>query len=409
MSRVRVWLKPFADDTGSAYATSWLEVSDDVVSLGGLQQSLDMTEYDLGIFRANAMKVSLRNNHGKYSDVPAVESVFKYKRGESLMKLTWEPGDHDLVPGFFIAGNPDAIVTEPLTVFEGVVNDDASTVAVDDIRANFQLLGYESLLQNLIVPYSSISNGDSLSTVLYQCLNQAPFNQRVTVSLVNIVAGTSVTIDDKTKLENKTVIEALKLLLLPANSVLYIRNGVVYVAGRTAGASLAYTFYGAGSSNGMDNILSIADFRNGRNRVLNFATWKDTSLYAQDATSVIKYGTQKKEISFDPITDNTKRTTIITAIKDEFKLPKRELSLETWIDPDRLNLFLLDQIALDYLPPIVPTENLQTAIFERDYYESKYYAEELYQFTIEATARFKVIGRNVSFVDETITLILREI
>lgn len=412
MGRTRVYIKPFVDDAGTGYVDSWVEVSQDIVSIGVLSHSLDLTEYDLGIFRAANLKLSLRNDRGLYSDVGAFESIFKYKRGESLVRVTWEPGDHDVVCGFFDAGQPNAILTDPLEVFEGLLNDDASKSDIDDIKVDFQIMGYESLLQKLVVPFADIANGELLSSIIYKFLNQAPFNQRVNVSALNISCATDVVIDDKTKLENKLVLDALKNsdgILALANSVLFIRNGSVYVKGRTATADLIYEFYGPGSQRGIENIVDIAGYRPGVNRLFNYVTWKDTTLLSQDLSSKEKYGAFKKEMSSDLITNNTRRTTIITAIKDEFGTAKREMELETWVDTERYALFLLDKVAIDYPAPIVPREQSNYAVFERDKYDERKYADELTTLTIESTARFKIISRRFDFIAEKITYGLREV
>lgn len=409
MSKLHVYITPYADDQGTAYGTE-VEVTKDVRDLGSLTQALDNNEYDVGVFRANQLKLSLLNHHGRYSDVGAVDTIFKYKRGDSLVRITWEPGDGPLIAGFFTAGHPTAIVSEEIDIFEGLLSDIGTQSKIDDADVDFAVLGYESLLAQMTVPYSSISNGNSLATALYTCLNQAPFNERVTVNSGNITTGAAATIDDKASLENKTVLEAAKQILLASNSVLWIREGVVYTGPRTAGATLAHTFYGPGAQAGIQNLIDIEKYRTGLNRVRNYWTWKDTTRLAQDTSSIATYGTQKREISLDIITNNTKRDTLLGSLKDEFKDPKREMELETWFSPTHLDLFLLDRVAVDYPSVALPVENQRTAQYDvPPGYDSDYYAEELLPLTIESTARFKVMARTINFKDETMKLSLREI
>lgn len=406
----RFYITPFANDHGTAYGDE-IEVTPDVVApVGTLTQALDQNEYDLGIFRASSFKLKLRNDHGKYLAPPAIYSMFKYNRGGSLVRVTWEPGDGPLIAGFFTAGAPDAIVSEEIEIFAGTLVDDASKSDIDDAVFGFQVLGFEALLQNMIVPYADIDIGDTFSEVLFKCLDQAPFNERVTVSALNIQAGTDIAIDAKTPLENKTVLEAMKIILFPANSVLYIREGVVYTKGRAASADVEYSFYGAGSDSGIENLADVAGYRDGTNRLINYVAWKGTTLVVYDSSSVDRYGYFKKEITCDLITDNTKRTTILTAVKDEFCVPKRECEIVTPMKPDRVELFLLDRFIIDYPSPTVPRENNPVAQYERDEWDDgKFYADELFQLTIEATARFKAISRKIDFTRQTVSFPVREV
>jgi hypothetical protein len=409
VSKIHVYIKPFANDQGTGYADEWIEVTDDVTDLGNLTQALDNTQYDVGVFRASNMKLSLSNHDGRYSDVDKVESIFKYKRGDSLVRLSWEPGDGPLVAGFFVAGAPGSIVSEEVVVFEGVLSDLATQSDIDDVDVDFQVLGFESMLAEMLVPFADVANGDTFAEIILACLDQVPFNALVTVSAGNITTGTVVAIDDKSSLETRTVLEALKQILIAANSVLYIRDGAVHVGPRTASDDLAFTFYGPGSLVGIPNIVDIDKYRTGLNRVFNYWTWRDTVVLAEDATSNQKYGTQPKEVSVDVVTDAAKKLAIVTALNDEFKNPKREMDLDAFITPATLELFLLDKIAIDYPSVALPVESRRTAQYEVSPYDRDYYADELLPLTIESTARFKVMTRIVDWKNETLKFSLREI
>jgi hypothetical protein len=402
-----VYIKPYADDQGSAYG-SWTEVSDDVVSINTLSQQLDNTDYDIGVFRSSNCKVKFRNDHGLYGPIGTLETMFKYRRGTSKVKVTWEPGDTPLICGFFLAGAPTAILSEEVDVFEGILDDTTSKSPIDEQTIEFLIQGYESVLADMAAP-TSIANGDTLASAIYAILNQAPFNQYVTVSLANIVTGAVVTIDDVTKLANKTCLEALKLILFPSSSVLYVKNNIAYVAPRTPGADLAYSFYGWASVNGLENIINIDNFTTGENRIYNYLTWNNTSLLSQDATSVQLNGVQKKEVTLDIITDNTKRTTLLNAIRDEFKDKKREMHLTAKLEDSTLVLGLLDRVLVDYPAEYVVKDNEAVAIYGIGTYGVNYYAEPITRLQIETTARFKILARKVDFVNQTIQFQLREI
>jgi hypothetical protein len=407
--KTRIYIKPFIDDEGSAYVSDWIEITEDVMGLDKLQQQLDNTEFDIGIFRAANCKVKLRNDHGRYGAVNTIESIFKYRRGGSKMRVTWEPGDDPIYCNFFFAGDPDAIVSEEVTAFEGILDDTQSKSPIEEQTIDFLIQGYENLLGQLKVPFSSISNGDSFESVIFAIVNQAPLNSFVTVSLANISVGISTTIDDKTSLENKTCLEALKSILLASSSVLYIKDNVLFVKARTPGTDDSYTFYGWASENGPENILDIDDFRLGEQRILNFVTWKDTNLFAEDTTSIQKYQYRKKEVELDIITNTTKRNSILTTIKDEYRDPKREFILKCFLEQKTLELFLLDKVIVDYPPEYVTRDDENVAIYGIGQYGIDYYADAITRLSIESSARFKIMSRKVDFLGGFIEFGLREI
>ena len=211
MARWRVYVKPFGED--GEYLSEYIEVTKDVASLGSPRQGIDNTEFDIGVVKNSGFNITLRNDHGKYSDVTELRSIFRTTRKNSLIKITWDIRNYDLIAGFFSVG--EEVLGGEYVVFEGLINEVTSVSNISAQQATFAVLGFESLLNEIEVPYSSISNGQNLSAVIYALLNQAPFNERVTVSLSNITPGTDLAIDDKTSLENKSVGQVLKDLFYP--------------------------------------------------------------------------------------------------------------------------------------------------------------------------------------------------
>lgn len=412
MSKLHVYLKPFLDDTGAAYAADWLEVTDDVTALGNLTQALDNTEYDVGVFRASSLKLSLLNHTGKYSQVGNIESIFRFTRASSLVRVTWEPGDHPLIAGFFTAGDPDAIVSTEVAVFEGLLSDIATQSKIEDADVEFSVLGFESLLAEMVVPVDTL-DADELRGVIFKCVNQTPFNELVTLDPANFSAGSfesDQNIDSSDSLVGKTVLEAARSILLAANAVFYIRDGVAFMGPRTAGTDIAFTFRGPGSLEGIENIVGIEKYRSGENRVFNYWTWRSApSVLAEDLASIDRYRVQKKEINLDVIEQGPKQQAILDELLAEFSLPKRELELECFITPETLAIFLLDRISIDY-PSVAlpPTDGHTPAQYEVSNWDEDYYAEELLPLTIASADRWKVMARVIDFKKETMKLSLRE-
>lgn len=408
MARWRVYIKPF--DVNGNYVSEYIEITRDVASLGSPKQGIDNTEFDVGVIKNSGFNITLRNDHGHYSGVTELQSIFRYTRKNSLLKITWDFRDRGLICGFFQCGR------EPLggeyVVFEGLINEVTSSSDIQAQQATFACLGFDSLLQEIAVPYSSINNGDSFSTILYAMLNQAPFTDLVTVSLSNITPSTNIAIDDKTTLENKTVGQVLKPLLLAANSVLFIKDGIVYVTGRDESSTNMFTFYGQASRSN-ENIISIPKFRDGMNRVFNMWTWEDVpSVYSRDLTSIAQYGQLSKQMKLEIISDasTSKIQTILDANKTEFAYPKIELDLETPIWYDVLGLEILDKVNIDYPTIYISFDGGPLPRYDQGflYDGTARYPHEQWALTLSTETYFKIMAKKIDVKKQTITFSLRE-
>jgi hypothetical protein len=408
VARWRVYVNPFDDD--GAY-TEYVEVTSDVAALGSPKQGIDNTEFDVGVVKNSGFNITLRNDHGYYSDVTELQSIFRYTRKNAKIKITWDIRDYDLIAGFFSAGQ------EPLggeyLVFEGLINEVTSTSDIAAQQATFSILGFDSLLNEIQVPYSSISNGQDFSTILYAMLNQAPFTSHITVSLANINPSTELAIDDKTSLENKTVGGVLKNILLAANSVLYIKSNTVYVVSRTPDGTVEKTFYGQ-ASRSIENIINIPKFRDGLNRVFNLWTWDEVeSVYSRDTSSITKYGVLAKSIRLDIIADasTSKIQTILDANKTEFAFPKVELELETPIWYDTLALDILDTVNIDYPTIYHGYEGAELARYDLGavYDGTARYPHQQWSLTLSTETDFKITSKKIDPKKQTILFGLREV
>lgn len=406
MSRFKVYVKPFKED--GTYETEWLDVTEDVELQGvtAMKQSLDNNEYDIGIFKNSGVTLTLTNIAGKYSDVGEPGTIFNFRRSNSLIKITWQVMSYDLICGFFEAGN--VALSEEVVAFEGLLDDTALKQEAEDQNLKFKVLGKESILGEVLVPFSSIANGDTFEELLFTLLNQTAITSVLTVSALNIDCDTNVAVDAVASLENKTVREAINLILLYSNSVLYVVDDVVHVSPRDATADLIKTFYGQGAIYGIENILDLSDYRKGLNRVFNLVTWKDTALSSSDVTSLEDYGVRKKEIDTPLITDTTKRQTILDAIKVEFRNPKREVILRAPIDYETIALNVLDKIAIDY-PNIAINDTADIPLWDLALWDSARYPFEVLPIAIEASARFKILSKDIDPSNHEMIFYVREV
>lgn len=396
-----VYLKPFLEDGTRG---DFIDVTDDVDlnSLSKIAIDLDNTEYDIGVYRNSSLSLAFKNRDGRYSDVDNSKSVFRYKRADSLVRVTWRFGRPPLC-GIATASG-EWYLGEEITVFEGLLSDDNLKMNLSDQTIKFSVIGRESLFSRVTVPFGSISNGDLLSEVLYALLNQAAITDLLTVSLSNLLPDLDQEIDSIASLQNKTVQEGLNKILLAGNSVLYIDGDTVRVKAREESASLMRTFFGAGAYRGQENVIDIQEIKTGVSRIVNYSVWKDVNLTRENASSQTKYGVRKKELDFEFFTDNTKRGNILQSIVDEFGDPKEELRLIARLTYDTIALQLLDKVTIDY--PLVSIDQ-EGEIFGAAIAGVSKAAKVLNQFERLPSQFYKIMGRSINVAAATIEFKLR--
>lgn len=409
MSRVRVYIKPFVSP--GVYADEFTEISDDVIDIGSITQSLDNSTYDIGVFKNSGMKIRLRNDHGRFSEADQSTSIFKDKRVDSIVKITWSIEQRPLRAGFFSC-YPYPIGDEQ-TLFEGLLTETSSTSDIARQYIEFRVSGYESLLDQIETPYADISNGDLFSEVILACVNQTKLTNYVTVSASNISCAVDETIDDKSSLEEATVKEALSGggLLLASSSVLYIEDNVLYVQSRDATPATQYTFYGQASINGIENIINIADYRDGINKLFNFIQWTDSTLTSLSSDSITTYGIRKREVDTEliSVSSTAKIGNILDEIRDDFSSPKREFKLETPINYDTLALNLKDRVSVDYPTIYIATNEAGIPRWGQSVWGDFSWPLGQYSLTINPNDSFKIIGKKINIKNDTIEFQLREV
>lgn len=407
MGKFRTYLKVF-NNVGD-YEDDFIEITDDVLKIGDFSQGIDNSNYGVGTLKNSNLRLELVNLKGKYSDTNNLRSIFNYKRKNSIIKVTWDRRTTPLYCGAFLPG------IEPLggevTIFEGVLNDVSSTSDIVEQNAEFTVMGYESLLHEMIVPYSSVGATANISVVLYTMLNQAPFNELVTVNQANIVPGLDYAIDSKTDLENKTVGESLANILLVSLSVLVIRDNVVYVRARDADATVSKTFYGQSSAIGIEDVIDIGGYTDGVNRILNYWTWRSTTLKSTDTTSTDTYGVQKIELnsSLLDVGSTSKIQAILDGYKDDFISPKIELELTVGLEYYTLALQMLNKVKIDYPAVYVPADSNPLPRYGLVKYGEARYPYGRFDLTIDSEfTSFKILQKRISLANNMITFKLRE-
>lgn len=406
--RFRVYLKPFTEE--GAYQTDWIEVSDDIDmnSIADIRQVLDDDTYNVGIFKFGEFAIKLRNEHGLYSEIGSLRTIFKYKRSDTKVRVTWQFQDFEshagvVTAGDFIPGNDE------VEVFEGLLNDDASDTDIKDQVAQFKVLGLESIFARVEVPFADIANGDTVKALLLDILDQEKITDLMTVLNANLNPALNIVVDDISKYENSTVKEMLSDLLLISNSVLFLRDGILYVDSRDATADVQATFYGQASNVGVENIIEITDIRTGINKMFNYCTWDETSLIAQDIDSVEHYGVKKKSFSFEQITDSGRQQQILEAFRDEFGQPKQSFVLTVPITEEMLALGFLDRVNVDYPTVLFPPPGELIPIYGISKYGEGIYPYGAWSLTLLLTDYFKIMGKSVKTKNQHIEFYLRRV
>lgn len=403
--RYKVYLKPF-DDAGE-YLPDFIDITKDVISISDISIKIDSSEFDVGVVRNSGVNIVLRNDQGLYSDPQNILSVFRTKRKNSIVKITWDKADKDLVCGFFTCG--EDILGYEQVIFEGVLNEINSTIDIQKQQIQFNILGYESLLDELETPFSDINNGDDISEVILKLVDQAPFNQLVTVDAPNINVGIDNAIDDKTEMEPNTVGENLKLILLACNSVLYLKDNTLFITARTASADTKFNFYGQGSITGIENVINIPKYRDGLNRTFNYWVWEQTNNISKDPSSISTYGVFKKEMQIPIITNDTKRLDILDANREEFSFPKPELELISPVTYNTIDLNILDKVSIDYPTIYTPSDSNPLPRYGTAIYGVSRYPYSQSTLTIDSERRFKILGKKLNKRQNTYTFTVREI
>jgi len=404
MSRIRAYIKPF-DDNGN-YQADWINISDDVLanSMSAVSKSLDLSTFDIGIFRSANGTLQVRNDHGRYNDIEDPESIFKFKRSDSQFRLTYDRANYDYHPDCGLL--PHQIwPTNEVDVFKGLIVGDSSTQSIRKHSSKFQVLGREVVFDREDVPFASINDGDKVSDIIKVILNQTLITTLMTFDATKIVPANDVVVDSVSSFENKTVKSVLNRLLLISNSVFYVDVDTMVVSSRDEGSAVDFTFFGQATSAAPENIIDISNARNGLNRVKNYFTWKDTTLLERELGTIALHGIRSKEINEEAITTGATRTAILEALRDEFGALKDELDITTPLTYDVSDLDLLSKVNLDYPRPLVAANNYP--YYGSAKYNQGIYANELSQFRRLISQEYKIIKWAIDLRKETGTFTLR--
>lgn len=377
------------DDYGDA-----VDVSDRVKLKGinAIKKSLDSADYGVGIFTYSDITVTASNADGYFNNVMDSRSIFPYSRDLAKVIVT-----------FFQDVDKETIT------FRGLINDEATKVVPKTEEISFRVLSKDSVIRQEEVQEGAIANGVTVQEALFQILNTDLIKKVLTVDIENINPAYNATVDDGSAFDNLDAREAIGQLLIASNSILIIdEDDNVIVKSRDENMDKEpLKLYGAGDLRGRENIIDLPNYNTGLQRVFNSITLNDVVF--QNDLSVLTFGTRKKDISLDWVTNSTNRTNIGNAILNEFKYPKIELEVKIPTEIAK-EYELLDRVSINFPYKLFPTSQFLPICGAFDAGDTDYLLPKIVgAVKIEPRVGFKIIEMTEDPKSFTTVLKLREI
>jgi hypothetical protein len=304
------------------------DISDYVVGteLGAIYRSIDAYQSTIGVFRFSNLNIKCVNLLGYFNDTG---SFFTFKR--DLAKVIVYFYDKT---GISFAN------------YKGVLNEAGTNTGVNNDTISFLVTARESILNQVQVTDSDISDDDSFQNAIKAILNKAAITAVMGYDADKITVAYNNTIDVASELHNLDTKTVLDYLLQVSNSIFYIDSAGDMVVSSRAASSNTVEFYGAQDIYGRENIIQLFNYHGGYQRIYNSVTVNDQT--AEDATSIDAHGLRRIDFSFSFLTTNATELSIAETIRDEFKDRKKECSIKVATEQIR-NINILDKAILNLI------------------------------------------------------------
>lgn len=410
MATWKVYVAPL---TGENAWGDWQDLTEfvDSSSIGDISQAIDKDDFSIGLAKNSSVSFKLKNDTGKFNDENSIDTIFRYRREGSRVKITYFAGDSLAICGMAICGI--AILGDEITVFEGLLAGDSFGQDVNTDMLTMTALGYESIFESIEFDYSKINASTAPLTMLYNILNVEAVTSLLTLDFANWTSGANQPFDVTTEFEDiDTMQEAVEIFLGYLNAFLFIDGTTVYVRNKEESAELLYTFYGQASDLGVENIQNISDFKDGTNRLYNLFRWNDDdiSYKLSNSASIGRYGLKKtEEIGGKSYSNTSKINSILNSYLIEYDQKKKEFILTAPLQMDMLGLIFMDKVNIDYPVPIYPAQGGIMPIWNTPSmtWGEFYWPETYFNFSISSVEYFKIIGIKVSPRSNLISFTLR--
>lgn len=331
-----------------SFDSDWIDITRWFLGdgIGSIKYELDSGDYEVGLFVANSVKISLDNSAGKFSDVDDTRSYWAGFESRNLSKFKIEAG--------YLDENDEKVAATP---FEGYL-EERSLSSDENDTIGVTILSRDSIFKTVDVVAGTLSSAILSSEAIYILCNRGEITDYVTVDSANINPSNDVVLDAPSSLNGAKLDSALNEIMLLTGSVLYVdSDGNMIVTSRNNSPKIKHQFYRNSMTGQKDNIYGISNINNGRQRVKNYWTWSGGSVSAFSASHHLKrYGVTRKSIGSSSVTSNAVRQSILDDQLAEWQFPKKELEIETDYIPGVLSFF--DTVTVDVSPRLSRNDDL---------------------------------------------------
>ena len=395
--------------TNEGYS-DFVDITGDVLqtSLSKIKQSLEEDEFDVGKITFDNIKLVLRNEDSTYSEASNATSIFELTRDRSIVRIVWDINSFGNSCGNCACGL--TFLSAPRTVFEGLIEENSAKFDVRSQNVTFTVLGKDSVINREGTPFSSLAVSQDANTLLFNILNQTAITQFFTVDLANINCNNNFIPDSIAHLEGTTALEAIQDILLIANSILFVKDGAIFIQSRASSVDSQFVFYGASSNEGIENIINISNYGIGLNRTFNAWVWEDTAIERSFADSIQQYGRREKEIFSQLITNTAKINVILESYLQEFGFPKTELTLSVPMYTPIVDLGFLDKVNIDYPSEVLLRIDETASKYEQARYDSGFdYNRIINSLFISISQEWKILNKGINVRKQRIEYKVREV
>lgn len=316
-----------------------VDVSDHVQlkGLGAIKRNIDAGEYDFGAFTYSDVTMTCSNADGFFNNADDSRSMFPYSRDLAKVRIV-----------FFQDQDQETIT------YRGLINDEATRTVLRKDEIQFRVLSRDSIIKKTNIEEGLVQDGDSFKTTIFRILNVDAITNILTIDLTNINPTYNGTVDLGSEFDNRSSRDAINELLIASNSVMTINeDDEVIVQSRTETSTQdPLLLFGQGDLKGRENIIDIIDYNTGLQRVFNVITLNERT--TKHLSSILAFGAREKTLSYSWLTNTTTIDAVASALVEQFKYPKIELSLKvhTFIAKD---YDLLERVSVDYPLKAFPT------------------------------------------------------
>ncbi len=319
--------------------TQDIDLTDFIQNIGSLRREIDNGDYDIGIFTFGDITITAINQSRRFNSPRDAKSIFKFRRDRCRVDIKF----------FDDEGNET-------TTFRGLINDDATRIDFERNNVRFRVLSVDSIFRQVNVPSGSIVDGDLFSTAINRILNLPEITATLSYDPANVQVDLDLQIDVGEVFSSISTKDALDMLMLVSNSILYVdKENVVRVHSRRENAQ-RFDFYGPSDLFGRpENILRVRNYNTGVQRALSSIRINEDTI-VENPEWQEEYGFREKEITIDFINDSEKEEEIANRLIRDFSVPKPELEI-TVLSTDVVGVELLDLVSISYDYRYTPSDD----------------------------------------------------